>query len=83
MPRYYFDRHNDIEVLDSEGVDLPTPKAAIERGVEKARQLATESVRSGYLDLGHYIRVRNESGETLLVVPFGEAVDVVSNGDPV
>ncbi len=83
MPRFFFDLHNDIEAPDPDGTDLPNVDSAVEHAVSEARQIITESVRQGRLDLRHYIKVRDEAGETVAVMRFEDAVSVVREGLPV
>lgn len=76
MPRYYFDLKNDVDAKDEEGRDLPDLGAARAAAIAEARELMTESVLTGHLDLNHRIEVRDENGGVVLVMHFGEAVEV-------
>jgi hypothetical protein len=77
MARYFFHLHNDVETRDEEGVELPDLTAARRVAEHEARTIAAESVAHGRLCLGHSIEVADESGATVLVVRFGEVVEVV------
>jgi hypothetical protein len=41
--------------------------------------MAAESVREGHLNLGHHIKVEDESGTIQFEVTFGDAVRVTSS----
>jgi hypothetical protein len=43
--RYFFHLHNDVNLPDEEGLDLPTETAAREYAQEMAQVMAAESVR--------------------------------------
>ena len=77
MPRYFFHLHNDLETRDEEGLELPDLAAARDVADHEARAMAAQSVANGQLDLNHSIEVTDESGATVLVVRFGEAVEIV------
>lgn len=77
MPRYFFDLRNDVDVSDEEGRILDDLAAVRTAAIAEAREMMTESVLKGHLNLGHSIEVRDETGAIILVMPFGEAVDVV------
>ena len=80
MPRYFFDLKNDVDVADEEGRELADLAAVRAAAIVEAREMMTESVLLGRLNLGHSIEVRDESGSIVLVMPFGEAVDIVPAG---
>jgi hypothetical protein len=75
--RYYFHLHNDIQSLDEEGRELPDLEAARLEAVDEARVMAAESVRKGHLNLGHNIKVEDESRTIQFEVTFGDAVTVI------
>ena len=78
MPIYYFDIHNDDVTEDFEGTELADDRAAHAYGVAAARELASETVRSGHLTGAHRVEIRNEGGENVGTVRFDEAVDIRS-----
>jgi hypothetical protein len=55
MPRFFFHLHDDMTVMDPEGVDLPSLRAPHERGRTEARQMACAEVLKGDLSLKHRI----------------------------
>lgn len=77
MPRYFFHLHNDLETRDEEGLELPDLAAARQVAETEARAMAAQSVANGHLCLAHSIEVTDASGATVLVVRFGEAVEIV------
>jgi hypothetical protein len=77
MPRYFFHLHNDLETRDEEGLELPDLAAAQKIAEQEARAMAAQSVANGRLDLKHSIEVTDASGATVVLVSFGEAVEIV------
>lgn len=77
MPRYYFHLHNDLETRDEEGIELSDLAEARDVAEHEARAIAAHTVAQGRLDLTHSIEVTDASGATVLVVRFGEAVEIV------
>ena len=76
VPRFFFHIHDDIELLDDEGIELPDREAAEREALRGARSIACEQVVRGELHLEHRIDVEGEDGETLFRVRFGDAIDV-------
>ena len=76
MPRFFFDLHDDMIAKDQEGVELSGPSAARERAILSARDMAATQVLQGYLNLRHFIGVRDESGASVAKIRFGDAVEV-------
>jgi hypothetical protein len=77
MPRYYFHLHNDLATTDEEGRELDDIGAARRAAEEDAREMAARSVQChGHLDLGHYVEVTDEGGNSVVRVRFGEAVAI-------
>ena len=77
MPRYFFDLHNDIEAQDDEGRELPNVDAVVAEAVKEARELIKASIDdTGRIDLRHHIDVRDESGASVFVIHFEDAVTV-------
>jgi hypothetical protein len=78
MPRYRFNIHNGIGfVEDEEGRDLPDLAAARAEAVKGIRSILTEDVDQGHIDLCGRIEVVDDSGQSVLVIPFEEAVRIV------
>ena len=80
MPRFFFHLYNDEDSWDEEGRELPDADAAYRQACEDARHMAAESVRSGHLDLAHYVAVADATGHVVFKITFGEAV-AIRNAD--
>jgi len=77
VPRFYFHLHNDVEVRDHEGRDLPDLQAARTHAVQLARFTFGETAKDeGRVVLHHHIDIEDEQGTVLATVRFGEAVKV-------
>jgi uncharacterized protein DUF6894 len=77
VPRFYFHLHNDIDVPDDEGVELPNLEAARAHAVRCARFTFAETAKShGHVVLHHRIDIEDERQSVLDTVHFGEAVKV-------
>ena len=77
--RYFFHLHNDIEVTDEEGRELPDLDAAISHARQEALVMAGESASHGHLNLSHCIEVTDTDGASLKKVTFGDVVNVTDN----
>ena len=82
MPRYFFYLHNDMDVFDKEGAELPDDGAARAYAVENVREVAIEGVAQGYLDLDDYIDVVRDDGTAVHRVRFGDAITVAGRSEP-
>ena len=72
MPRYFFiARGPDREISDLDGADFPNQEAARDAGLELARDLVSQ-VGLAWEDWS--FEIKDETGQTLLVVPFTGAV---------
>ena len=80
MPRYFFDLYNDFDTLDEEGRDFADLSAMRENALREVREMMTESVRQGQLNLNHHIEVRDEAGKVIYVLTFDDAVNVTPAG---
>jgi hypothetical protein len=77
MPRYFFHLHNDMDVPDSEGTELPHLEAAISSAKSQVRQLAGDLVKEeGRLHLGHRIDIEDALHRVLDTVLIGDVVTV-------
>lgn len=83
MPRYFFDLHNDVDVLDEEGKELPNLEAAKAEALREVREMLQASITdSGTINLRHHIDVRDETGRIMHVIHFEDVV-TVQRGDEV
>jgi hypothetical protein len=78
MPLYFFNVHHDGRVTnDPEGEELPDLVAARVEAVSAVRDIAAELVGNGdLLDMSGRIEITDEGGETLLNVPFRDALAI-------
>ena len=77
VPMFYFDLHNDMDVPDNEGADLPDLEAAIGRASCQARALVCEMAKEmGRIDLRHRIDIEDGGGVVLETVRYGDVVEV-------
>ena len=84
MPRYYFDLHIDLDLMDDQGVILPTFEDARARAFLEAREMICSSVDEfARIDLGHGIAIRDEHDAIVGKVRFDEAVLFVRDEVPV
>lgn len=77
MPRFFFHVYDDIAVRDEEGLDLPDLAAARQMALSGARALICAEVDTGQLHLGHRLEVEDEGGACVLVLAFGDAIEIV------
>ncbi len=76
MPRYYFHiRKGDVLVEDPEGTEVSETEALEDEAIEAARDLLTEGDLQGPDRHEWVFEVADESGATVLMLPFGEAVE--------
>ena len=83
MPRFYFHLHNDMDVPDDLGVELPSLESAIAHAFDQARRLAGEMVKeTGRIALDHRIDIEDENGSVLDSVQFRDVVKVEDEAAP-
>ena len=79
VPRYFFHLHNDLDVPDHEGKELPDLEAAREWAACQARMTIAELVRDeGRFALSHRIDIEDEQSAVLATVWFRDVVQVES-----
>jgi hypothetical protein len=76
VPRYFFHvRKGDVLVEDPEGTEVSETEALDEEAIEAARDLLAEGDLQG-LDRREWVyEVADESGTTVLTLPFSKAVE--------
>jgi hypothetical protein len=78
MTRYFFHLRDGVdEILDPEGVELPS-EAVAEAALVAARDCMAADVKAGRLDLSSRIDVYQADGELVQSVSFADALEVVS-----
>lgn len=79
MARYFFHLCNSLQTRDDEGRQLDDIEAARRHAVTEARHLMSADVKDrGEINLAHRIEVADETGGTVAVVRFGEAVTIIA-----
>lgn len=79
MARYHFhllDRSGTLS--DEEGVALDSLADVLRLALANARALMSEDVANGVLDLNGAIQVTDDQSRTLLILPFEDAVTLVT-----
>lgn len=76
MPRFFFHVYDEADVRDDEGLFLSGPDAARAAALSGARAMICEQVHQGRVHLRHRIEVEDEAGGQVLVLPFGEAIEI-------
>jgi hypothetical protein len=76
MARYYLHIRNGGFSEDLEGQELADLDAARSAAIDGVRSLLSEEARQGQLDLTGVIEIADGDGKVLLVVPFGDAVEL-------
>jgi hypothetical protein len=77
VPRFYFNLHDDLDVLDDEGMEHPNLEAARTHALHCVRVTFAETAKDeGRVTLHHHIDIVDEHGVVLHSVKFGDAVKV-------
>jgi hypothetical protein len=78
MPRYYFNVHNSIGLVeDEEGADFADLDAARAAALKGAREIIAGDAAEGLVDLRGRLDVIDETGVVVLTLRFTEAVEVL------
>lgn len=79
MTQYFFHLHQCDKVYrDDVGADVADLAAACARATAAARGLMAAEIVDGKLCLGCRIEIADEAGRVVAIVPFKDAVDVVT-----
>jgi hypothetical protein len=74
MPRYFFHVCNGTGLVeDEEGQEIADEETARTIAVKEARELMSEEMRAGELNVASFIEVQNEKGEYLFTLQFEDA----------
>jgi hypothetical protein len=77
MPRYFFDLNEcGRRLVDEEGRELDASDDFRAIAIHEARTMMQAEIADGRLCLGCAVEIRDERGNTILCVPFKEAVKV-------
>ena len=77
MPRFHMNIRQGDELLeDWEGQEFPSLSEARTEAVLSARELMAARIAAGKMPDGHTrFEIADESGKTVLVMPFGVAIE--------
>lgn len=76
MAQYYFHMRNGHELRDPEGHNLPDLDAVRETAIAGARDILSEDIKRGELHLDWRFDITDAEGQTVMTVPFRDAVDL-------
>jgi hypothetical protein len=77
MSRFYFHLHNDENVADEEGTELPDLASAHKHARSEAVHMAAASITEHQRLFGdHRIDVEDQAGEVLFSVLFRDVVEI-------
>jgi hypothetical protein len=76
MQRFFFHVHDNLDVPDEDGSEVPDLDSAVRVAVRAVRGLACEQVAKGHLNLQHRIEVKDAAGAVLATVRFADAIEV-------
>ena len=74
MARFYFHLIDTFDAPDEEGVELSDSDAAERHALRCARELMSDDIRKGQLNLEPRIVVEDEQRRIVLQLPFHKAV---------
>lgn len=77
MARYYFNLEECGQVVpDEEGIERDNLEAVRAEALRSAREVMCAELNEGRLCLSCHIEVRDETGATVLTLPFKDAVTI-------
>jgi uncharacterized protein DUF6894 len=78
MPLFHLNLSNaSVKAKDEEGVDVADMGAARDQAIAGIRGFLSHEVIKGTLDLRGQIDITDESGASVMIVPFSDAVTVL------
>lgn len=78
MTRYFFNIFNDADVIDEEGIELPSLAAARNEAIRGARSMMADHLKAGKpITLRHRIDIADASGKVLATIPFRELITII------
>lgn len=76
MPRFYFHVHDDLNVQDEEGMELPDLAAARVGAIHFARSLMCDELMNGRIVLHHRIEIADEQQQVIDTIYFRDVVRI-------
>ena len=77
MPRYFFDIHDDIDVTDHEGMELPDLKAARAEAARALADAASDLLHNAGHEKDLVIKVRDETDTVVLTARLSFSAEPV------
>jgi hypothetical protein len=78
MARYFLHLRDHVtELMDAEGIELPSLEAVKNAVLKNARDVMTGDFRNGLLDLRFRIDAENDAGALVFTLPFKHAVNII------
>ena len=75
MPRFYMHiRDGEELIVDAEGCTFPDIDAASEEARVAIREMLAERIRQGEVIDGQAIEISDETGRTLMTIPFKDSI---------
>lgn len=81
MTRYHFHAFNYVHAIDGEGSEHPDLAAVQAYALTCARDMMSEDLRDGVLDLGHRIEVEDTNSNIVHVLYYRDAVRILNASD--
>ena len=79
MPRYYLHLYNCLgDVRDDEGEELSALEDARDCAFQAIRDILSEEVRQGRIDLRGRIEIADAGKRVVEIVPFSDAVEILA-----
>lgn len=77
MPTYFLHilEGHDL-IADREGMIFPDLQAARDAAIAGARCIISAGAKGGILPLSHQITIQDETGQTLMSIPFADVVAI-------
>lgn len=76
MPVFYLHICNGEVITDTDGTEFADAYAAYQAAIRTAREILSDEVKEGAFNVHHRLEITDADGETLMIVPFSEAVDL-------
>jgi hypothetical protein len=70
MPRFFFNVHDGVDILDDEGMELPGPDEARAQAIITAGEMLKEKGRAFWPAVEWAMEVTDESGGTVCKLKF-------------
>jgi carotenoid cleavage dioxygenase-like enzyme len=79
MPRFFFHLTDGVTVCDEQGLVFDSIEDARVEAIRTAREIMSHEVREGALPITDRIIIADEQGNSVMAIPFSQAVKVVES----